>query len=228
MSVYTEPTMTELATREQQLRAEMIQKGLLPGSVGAGSMAPQAFRRPAPPTQTVVEQKPTMTDAALNPENSEILFINMVSGRVVTTLGEFNLDDSELSQFAFISLNCLRRNLTAVLESIEMKYRIPELQQAAQEAVRQQLQQQASQTTKSVKPQGQPMPAIQDEVVQAALDRLRQELAENAPTQANGAIDAEFTQVPNDEEIDEANDLPPIPLNRSRGRGRRSTGRKAT
>lgn len=189
-----EPSMNELATREQELRRDLIEKGLLPNTNGLVGATGGSFGRPpgiTPTPQSFNKQPPSanVADALLDPEGAEILFINIVSGRVVTTLGEFPLNEIETAQLAFVGLNCLTRNLQAVVSSLETKYRIPDLKEHAALAQKQMLEQQK--ITKA-----------QDELL-------------TGQTNTNGRVD----EVESDE-IDEENDLPPIPLNKRRPRGR--------
>lgn len=192
-----EPSIGELAAREQELRKDLIEKGLLPNTNGLVGAPRGSFGRPpgsTPTPQSFNKPSANVAAALLDPEGAEILFINIVSGRVVTTLGEFPLNEIEMAQLAFVGLNCLTRNLQAVVSSLETKYRIPDLKEHAALAQKQMLEQQK---------------------ITKAQDEL---LASQSNANSDGDAASEFA--PLDDEIDEENDLPPIPLNRRRPRGR--------
>jgi hypothetical protein len=74
---------------------------------------------------TPIVPEPPATN--LDPAKAQILFVNLVSRRVVTTIGEFDLDEPEVAQIAYISINCAGRNLQAVLNALHNRYGVNQL-----------------------------------------------------------------------------------------------------
>ena len=114
---YTPPTMSELALREREMRDTLRRAGVF------GADLPQTS--PVAPGPEAAPPAPINLD----PRIAEILFVNIISGRVVTTFGEFDLDPTERSQIAFVALNAVGRNLQRVINTLGTKYDIPKLQE---------------------------------------------------------------------------------------------------
>lgn len=133
---YTEPDLVTLAEREQAMRDEIFKLdkgGAMPGrtvTLGAGTPIP---------TQTTVTTVLGEPDAGnrtgrgvIDPAKVEVLLINLINGKIVTTMSEFEMNEAERAQVAFVAVNSIGRNLQEIITSVGSKYGIPELQQAIQ------------------------------------------------------------------------------------------------
>lgn len=133
---YMEPDLVTLAEREQAMRDEIFKldkSDVAPGrtlNLGRGNATTNI-----PPQTTLGEPDAGNRTGrgVIDPEKVEVLLINLINGKIVTTMSEFEMNEAERAQVAFVAVNSIGRNLQEIITSVGSKYGIPELQQAMQE-----------------------------------------------------------------------------------------------
>lgn len=127
----------ELVERERQLRQEIL-----------GGSATRTAAALAPSVQYDVVNPPySNLNRALpapesRPEGPSLVAVNFADGTIAVHIGElggyteFVLNDFERTQFAFIALNVLGRNLQETINTLHAKYEVGKLEMAAAHAAK--------------------------------------------------------------------------------------------
>lgn len=173
-----EPSTSELLERERKLRAEILRRDEAPRARVPNNTYDLHRGIEAPPPARNVEEP--VSD--LNPETAHLLYVDCVSGRVVTTFGRFQLSEMERAQVAYVAMEPVKRTMNSVLDAMAANNGVPQLEKMVEKQ-------------------------LENAVKEAAAAAIPPPLP----------IEPE-TPIPVGDDIDEEKDLPPIPLNRRRGK----------
>lgn len=214
-----EPSPSELAQRVRELEQHITGSGL-GGHRSAPSPVDVAVDYTARARQATAREhniaaapQPFREIAALDPESTEILAVNLISNQVMTSLGNFELEPQDIAQTAMIAHEVVRRNLQKTLDALGMKYGLPELR-----AMINQQEQQIRATVENANA-GRVATAQPAGVVDLQ-EQVAKIVRENVGAMSEGNNGASMAEVLEDDDIDETRDAPPIPLNRRRPRRR--------
>jgi hypothetical protein len=139
-----------------------------------------------------------------------LLGVNLSSGQVLTTLGRFELTEIENAQISAIAVVAIQRNLQDMLNAMEERHGVlalraaVEAQQAHERAETRFEAQAAAKPIRVIEHASKPGDSAMDEFV---AEMRRAPVPKSAPDAGD--------------EIDEENDLPPVPLGRSIPKTRR-------